>query len=83
MSDIPQNWKNDPNRGLVRDFEFPDFKSAWEKLNSIAALAEEKDHHPDLSLSWGKLGVSLISHDQGKVTDRDVTMAHAIEALEN
>lgn len=50
-------------------------------LTSIAALAEEHGHHPDLNLRYTTLDVRSSSHDAGGVTDRDVRLARAITAL--
>ena len=66
---------------LRRDFEFADFRSAFAFMTSVAALAEEMDHHPDWSNSWNKVSISLVSHDVGRITARDHRLAGAIDRL--
>ena len=48
-------------------------------VNMIGYLCEAGDHHPDLSVSWGKVVVRLNTHTAGGVTDKDLEMAEAIE----
>ena len=71
------------NKSLVKEFTFPDFKSALEFVIQIGALAEKANHHPDIELSWGKVKVILTTHDAGKVTEKDKTLARQIDQLLN
>lgn len=48
---------------------------------AIGFLAEAAWHHPDLSISFGRLEISLSTHDSGGVTERDLALAAQIEAL--
>jgi 4a-hydroxytetrahydrobiopterin dehydratase len=66
---------------IERKFEFPDFKQAMLFVNRIADAAEEANHHPDISISYNKVTLGLISHDSGGVTNRDVKMAGRINEI--
>ena len=66
---------------LHRELEFADFAEAWAFMGQVAALAEERGHHPDWSNSWNKVVIDLVSHDAGAITDRDRQMAAAIDDL--
>jgi len=50
-------------------------------VNAIGYLAEAAWHHPDLTVTWGKVWVKLKTHSAGGVTDRDFALAKQIEAL--
>jgi 4a-hydroxytetrahydrobiopterin dehydratase len=71
------------DKGLVKEFTFPDFKSALEFVVQIGALAEKANHHPDIELSWGKVKVFLTTHEARKVTKKDKTLARQINQLFN
>jgi 4a-hydroxytetrahydrobiopterin dehydratase len=66
---------------LRREFTFADFSEAWAFMSRVALLAEKSDHHPDWSNSWNKVTIALVSHDKGEITDRDRSLAAAIDAL--
>ena len=73
-------WKVN-GKAIERKFEFPDFKQAMLFVNRIADAAEEANHHPDISISYNKVTLGLISHDSGGVTNRDVKMAGRINEI--
>ena len=43
--------------------------------------AEEMGHHPDLTVSWNKVGVSITTHAAGGLTANDFELAKRIDAL--
>lgn len=48
-------------------------------VNSIGYLAEAAWHHPDLTVTWAKVGVKLMTHSENGITDRDLELARRIE----
>ena len=70
-------WKQNGN-AIEKNFEFADFKAAMAFVNKMADLAEQANHHPDIDIRYNKVKLSLVSHDSGGVTDRDVRMAERI-----
>lgn len=66
---------------LRRELAFPDFRRAFAFLTSVALAAEAADHHPDWSNSYGRVVIDLVSHDVGRITERDLRLAATIEAL--
>ena len=71
-------WKEE-NNSLIKEYEFPDFKSALSFVNKVGELAEEANHHPDIELSWGKVIIKLTTHSEGRVTERDKKYANKID----
>ncbi len=66
---------------LRRGFRFRDFNEAWGFMGRVALLAERQNHHPDWSNLWNRVEITLSTHDAGGLTDRDVRLAQAIDAL--
>ena len=50
-------------------------------VNAIGYLAEAAWHHPDLSVTWGKVWVKLKTHSAGGITDKDFELAKKIEEV--
>ena len=48
-------------------------------VNAIGYLSEAAYHHPDLSVTWGRITVKLSTHSAGGITDKDFALARRIE----
>jgi 4a-hydroxytetrahydrobiopterin dehydratase len=67
---------------LVRDFKFKDFKSAMEFVNRVAEEAEAMDHHPDILIhGWNNVRLSVMTHSQSGLTERDFKLAERVNQL--
>jgi 4a-hydroxytetrahydrobiopterin dehydratase len=66
---------------ITREFRFKDFAQAWGFMSRVALLAEKHDHHPEWSNVWNRVDITLTTHDAGGLSQRDVAMAKAIDAL--
>lgn len=80
MSD---DWQDD-GAALTKDFAFADFPAALAFVNAVGAVAEARNHHPDILLhGWRHVRLTLTTHDAGgAVTDADHALAAAVDALE-
>jgi 4a-hydroxytetrahydrobiopterin dehydratase len=48
----------------------------------VAAKAEEVSHHPDMHLTWQRIGFRITTHDAGhKLTEADFSLARHIDAI--
>jgi 4a-hydroxytetrahydrobiopterin dehydratase len=67
---------------LTREFLFRDFNEAFAFMTRVAMLAERMDHHPEWSNVYNRVRIVLNTHSAGgKVTDKDRTLAQAIDGL--
>jgi 4a-hydroxytetrahydrobiopterin dehydratase len=58
LAQLP-GWSVERDKRLVRSFRFPTYPRTIAFVNAVAAVAEEEGHHPNLSVAWGKVGVTL------------------------
>ena len=80
--DAPEGWAlSTDGKGLEKTFRFKDFSEAFGFLTRVAMHAEKVDHHPEFTCVWNRVDFRLTTHDTGGVTDRDVRLAEAINAL--
>jgi 4a-hydroxytetrahydrobiopterin dehydratase len=66
---------------IIRSFRFRDFSEAWGFMARVALLAEAQDHHPEWSNVWNRVEILLSTHDADGLSERDVRLAKAIDAL--
>jgi len=64
---------------LVRTFKTADFGASLAFAVRIGVLAEKRDHHPDIIVSWGKARVLWTTHDAGGITELDLDLAEACD----
>ena len=82
LAQISSDWKLSENNDLLsRRFELNNFSEALELVNKIGELAENQQHHPDINLGWGYVEIYLSTHDIGGISDKDITLAQAIDKL--
>lgn len=75
-------WRVMPYRdAIARDFRFKDFGAAWAFMARVASLAEQHDHHPEWSNIYDRVSIILTTHDAGGLSERDVRLAQAINAV--
>jgi len=50
-------------------------------VNKAALLAERADHHPDILLQYNKVTITLSTHSEGGITDKDINLAAEIQGV--
>jgi 4a-hydroxytetrahydrobiopterin dehydratase len=67
---------------IALDLQFSDFAEAMAFVNQVAAIAEERNHHPDILVhGWNKVRLTVTNHSAGGLTAADFDLAQAIDAL--
>ena len=68
-------------KAIAKDFSCGDFVGSVKFVESVVEPAEAMGHHPDLNVSWNKVGVSISTHSAGGLTASDFELAKRIDAL--
>jgi 4a-hydroxytetrahydrobiopterin dehydratase len=66
---------------ITKKFVFADFNQAFGFMTRAALVAEKLDHHPEWFNVYKNVEVTLSTHDAGGLTERDVTLAEAMDKL--
>jgi 4a-hydroxytetrahydrobiopterin dehydratase len=66
---------------IEKQFEFEDFTGSVDFVNRLTPVANEMNHHPDLTISWNKVTVTLSTHSEGGLTGNDFELAGRIDGL--
>ncbi len=67
--------------GITRIVEFEEFMDAIDFVNDLAEIAEEAQHHPDITIKHTKVTLTLTTHDAGGVTELDIELAQRVDNL--
>jgi 4a-hydroxytetrahydrobiopterin dehydratase len=73
LSGLP-GWAHEGN-AIVKRYEFPNFAEAIAFVSRIAARAESLNHHPDFAIHYRVVTLSLWTHSEGGITEKDVAAA--------
>jgi len=79
LATIPA-WTRDGD-SIVTVTQRADFRDALLYLGAVAYLAESANHHPDVTIAWNKVTLTLSTHSAGGLTANDFALARQISAL--
>lgn len=74
------HWKLEEG-ALTRTVKFPDFTDAVTFVNRLCPVAEKAAHHPDIDIRYNKVKLSLVTHDEGGITNKDIQMAGLLDKV--
>lgn len=73
-------WHHRAN-AIEKIYDCGNFDGSMTFVNEVAKLANARDHHPDISISWNDVTLTLTTHAAHGLTDRDFDLAEAIDDL--
>ena len=75
-----QGWSH-VGKSLHKKYTLKSFMPVIGLVNQIAETAEKAGHHPDITINYNVLGISLSTHSEGGVTQKDFDLARQIDQL--
>ncbi len=66
---------------IFKAYKFKNFVEAFGFMTKAALIAERMDHHPEWFNVYNKVEVTLTTHSTGGVSDLDIKLATAMDAL--
>jgi len=55
---------------LIKTFYFKDYKEVMTFVNNVMKIANKQNHHPDITVHYDNVKLSITDHDKGKVSDK-------------
>ena len=84
LAKLAGGWRVVGEHHLEKEYRFKNFREALAFTNAVGAIAEREDHHPDIYLAWGKVGLTIWTHKIDGLTESYfVLAAKADEAMES
>jgi len=74
------DWKR-TGAAITRTFAFKDFPRAIRFVSRVAELAEKAGHHPDIDIRWNIVTLTLTTHSEGGLTEKDFKLARRFDRL--
>lgn len=68
-------------KAIQKRYTLKSFIPAMGLVNKIAEAAEKAQHHPDITINYNVVGISLSTHSEGGVTQKDFDLAQQIDKL--
>ena len=72
---------NEKDSTITKTFEFSSYLDGIDFVNEVANLSEQENHHPDITVGYCKVTISLTTHDTGSLTEKDFKLAKLIDDL--
>lgn len=73
------NWDVVNEHHLERSYEFDNFQQALDFTTRIGEIAEKENHHPDIYLKWGEVGLKLWTHSIDGLSENDFILAAKVD----
>lgn len=77
------NWEINKNGEIEKQFIFDSYLSGIDFSCKVGAEAENKSHHPEIIIQFKKVIIRTKTHDSDGLTEKDFSLAHAVERLYN
>jgi 4a-hydroxytetrahydrobiopterin dehydratase len=81
MKQLVLPWELVDGKKIRHTFKFKTFLESMDFVNTIAAIAEEEGHHPDMHIYYNKVTIELWTHAIGGLFDNDFILAAKIEKI--
>jgi len=82
MTQLEPDWMLiDEAHLLVKEFQFKDFKEAMVFASRVGDIAEEEQHHPELTVAWGRVSIELTTHAIDGLSENDFILAAKIDEI--
>ncbi len=75
LTQVGSGWQLNADGHLQREYGFGNFVAAMAFANRVADVAEAENHHPDLTVRWGRCKVEIWTHKIGGLTESDFFFA--------
>ncbi len=80
LKQLPEGWSVVAEHHLEKTFHFTDFQQALAFTNLAGQIAENQNHHPEITLTWGLVTIRIWTHKIDGLTESDFILAAKIDA---
>lgn len=81
LTELGGGWEVADGHQLTKTYTFKNFVDALAFTNRVGEVAEAEGHHPDIYLTWGKVGLKIWTHAIDGLTESDFVLAAKADAV--
>jgi 4a-hydroxytetrahydrobiopterin dehydratase len=81
LQELDAGWEVQDGHHLHKEYKFKNFVDALAFVNHVGQVAEEEGHHPDITLGWGRVGLTIWTHAIDGLSESDFVLAAKAEAV--
>jgi 4a-hydroxytetrahydrobiopterin dehydratase len=81
LAELDAGWEIQDRHHLHKDYKFRNFVDALAFVNHVGQVAEEEGHHPDITLGWGRVGLTIWTHAIDGLSESDFVLAAKADAV--
>ncbi|MBI28829.1 MAG: putative pterin-4-alpha-carbinolamine dehydratase [Alphaproteobacteria bacterium MarineAlpha5_Bin11] len=75
-------WRvNESNEMIYKKYKFKNFKESIDFTNKVSLIAENENHHPDISIGWGYCLIMIHTHAIKGLSINDFILASKIDQI--
>ncbi len=78
--DVKNN--NDKSYYLIKNFKFRNFEESQNFVIKVGKIAEEENHHPDISFGWGYCKIKIFTHAIKGLAESDFILAAKVDKID-
>lgn len=79
LGELGSGWEAIRNHHLEKTYKFKNFREALVFTNTVGEVAEQEAHHPEITLTWGKVILRIWTHKIDGLTESDFILAAKAE----
>jgi len=76
------DWK-EGNNNLTKTFYFKNYKEVMLFVNSVMKIADKQNHHPDMTVHYDNVKLSITDYDKGGVSEKCHKLIKSIDNMKN
>ena len=74
------NWSKRA-KTILRTYKFEGFLKSVAFVDRIAKKAQKSNHHPDIDIRFNQVTLTLTTHDEGGITEKDFSLARQCDEV--
>ena len=68
---------------IEKTYQFKDFHGTMKFVNAVADIANQQNHHPDMTVGYDKVGVKFSTHSAKGLSESDFICAAKVEGIKS